>query len=134
MSTPAIEGDLNATIASAVTARVEAEVMRALSGDEVISKYVTAALMEPVKTDNYNRKLDKPFLTHILKEAIQKATKETLARLLVEEQPLIEAEIRKALRKNVGTMAESIAQGLAKVGGSGYGVTVQLNLPKEFRP
>lgn len=124
--------DLNATIAHAVTARVEAEVIKALSGDETIGRYVTAALMEPVVVDKYDRKKDRPYLTHVLKETIRKTTKDVLAGILVEEQPLIEAEIRKALRRGVADMAEGIAKSVAENATKGYGVNVTLNLPKEW--
>lgn len=125
--------DLNATIASAVSARVEAEVAAALSGDEFIGQYVHAALTQqvPISHDRYENK-KAPYLTVLLRRTIQKATEAAVERLLEEERPLIEDEIRKALRRNAATMAEGIASSLSERASRGYGVTVALRLPGEY--
>ena len=125
-----IEGDLNATIASAVNARIEAEVMAALSGDEVIGRFVSAALQQKVGEQRYGQK-QKTFLASSLHNAIQQATKAAVGRVIEEERPLIEEEIRKALRRNVKTMADAIVGNLADKASSAYGVTVELRIPGE---
>lgn len=125
-----IETDLNATIASAVNARIEAEVMAALSGDEIIGRFVTAALQQKVGEERYGRK-QKTFLAAALQEAIKNATKAALGRLIEEERPLIEEEIRKALRRNVKTMADAIVGNLADQASKAYGVSVELRIPGE---
>ena len=127
-----IETDLNATIASAVNARIEAEVMAALSGDEIIGRFVTAALQQKVGEERYGRK-QRTFLAAAHHNAIQAATKAAVARLVEEERPLIEDEIRKALRRNVKTMADSIVGNLAAQASNAYGVRVELQLPGEER-
>jgi uncharacterized protein (DUF885 family) len=127
-----IEGDLNATIASAVNARIEAEVMAALSGDEVIARFVTAALQQKVGDQRYGKQ-QRTFLAAALETAIKDATKAAVGRLIEEERPLIEDEIRKALRRNVKTMADSIVGNLADKASSAYGVRVELQLPGENR-
>lgn len=125
-----IETDLNATIASAVNARIEAEVMAALSGDEIIGRLVTAALQQKVGEERYGRK-QTTFLASVLNAAIKDATKAAVARLIEEERPLIEDEIRKALRRNVKTMADAIVGNLAEQASSAYGVSVELRIPGE---
>lgn len=101
-----ITADPNATIANAVNAvnavnaRIEAAVLEALSGVEVIG-------------------------------AIRDATKAAVASILATERPLIEDEVRKALRRGVAKMAEGIASSLADNAANGYGVTVELKLPGE---
>ena len=125
------EGDLNQIIVSAVNARVEAQVLAALSGDEVISKYVTAALSEKVlvnPNDRYSHDKER-YLTHVLRAAIKDAAKAAVAKLIVEETPLIEEEIRKALRRDIRKIGETLAGTLAARAAEGYGVTVQLNMP-----
>ena len=103
--------DINATIATAVNARIEAEVFQALAGDEVIGKYVTAALQAPVEVNDRSGygKDKKPYMTVVLSKAIQNATKDACTRLILEEMPAIEAEIRKSLQRNINLIAEGMA-------------------------
>lgn len=126
-----IATDLNATIASAVNARIEAAVLEALSGDEVIGRYVTAALYQPIEVGSGYSKRKTTFLKETLDGAIRDATKAAVASILATERPLIEDEVRKALRRGVAKMAEGIASSLADNAANGYGVTVELKLPGE---
>lgn len=129
MATP-IEGDLNKVIVAAVNARVEAEMMRALSGDETISRFVAAALRQnvEVKDPHTYRTTAEPFLTNVLRKAIQAATVAACQRLIAEELPTIEDEIRKALRRDVKRIAETLTQSLADVAAKTYGIKVDLSL------
>ena len=126
-----IEGDINQIIASAVNARVEAQVLAALSGDEVIGKLVTAALTEQVSAtnDRYDSK-KVPYLTKIVRDAIKEATAAALRRLIEEEMPVIEEEIRKALRRDIKGIAGQLAGQLTKEATRAYGVTVELKFPE----
>lgn len=128
MTTP-IEGDLNKVIVSAVNARVEAEMMKALSGDETVGRFVTAALREQVSVtgDRYDRQTE-PYITHILRAAIKEAAKTACVRLIAEELPTIEEEVRKALRRDVKRIAETLTNQLADVAAKTYGVSVDLTL------
>ena len=125
-----IEADLNTTIASAVNARIEAEVFAALAGDETIGRYVTAALRRPVEVPartGYGK--DKvPFLSHVLESSFRDATKAAVARVLEEEQPKIEEEVRKALRRNVASIATELASSLTAAAQNTYGVKIDLQL------
>ncbi len=127
--TPA-EGDINKIIAAAVNARVEAHVFAALAGDEVIGRLVAAALTEPVPAtnDRYSNKT-LPYLTKIVREAIKQATADALRRLIAEELPVIEEEIRKALRRDIKKIAEQLANQLGETAAKSYGVTVELKFP-----
>lgn len=124
-----ITSDLDATIASAVNARIEAAVTQALASDEVLGRYVTAALQQPVDPrGNYNREKI-TFLQHTLSKAIQEATKAAVIKVLTEDRDEIEDQVRKALRRNVAGMADQIATSLAERATKGYGVTVELRVP-----
>lgn len=129
MATP-IEGDLNHVIVSAVNARVEAEMMKALSGDETMGKYVVAALRQnvEVKDPHTYRTTAEPFLTNVLRKAIQQATVSAVQRLIAEEMPTIEEEVRKALRRDVKRIAETLTNSLAEAAAKTYGVKVDLSL------
>ena len=115
---------------AAVTARIEAEVAKALSGDAFLAQYVAAALSQQVEVKDqrsYNTKRV-PYLTHVLEEAIKEATKDAVVRLIAEELPTIEAEVRKALRRQVTGIAESLARSLNTAAKTAYGVNVDLTL------
>ena len=131
MSTEHLSTDLNATIANAVTARIEAEVTAALSGDEVIGKYVSAALQEPVEVKNNRtyRTEKVPYLRHTLNQAFRAMVKDALARVLEEERETIEAEIRKALKRESGAVAEKFTAALTERAAQSYGITVDVKIP-----
>jgi predicted nucleotide-binding protein (sugar kinase/HSP70/actin superfamily) len=121
--------DINATIAHAINARLEAEMLAALSGDETIAAFITAALQEPVKKDNDSyRHETEPYLHHVLRLALQEAAKSTVARFIEEEVVSIEDQVRKALRRNINQIAETLTKSLVDVAGKPYGVSVEINL------
>lgn len=124
-----IETDLNATITGAVNARIEAEVLKALSGDEVIGQFVAAALRQEVevRTNSYDRK-KVTFLTKVLHDAIRDATQSAVRRTIAEELPTIEDEVRKALKRETRRIAETLANSLADAADKAYGVNVELSL------
>ena len=116
--------DINATIATAVNARIEAAVMESLSGDDVLARFVTAALTQQVKQgDFYSREKPKTFLAHTVQKAIQDATVAALEALVEEERPRIEEECRKALRRNLPAVADRLVDGLRT---SRYSVSVNV--------
>lgn len=120
--------DLDATIAHAVNARVEAEVMKALSGDEVIGQYVSAALQSEVevnKRSGYGKER-RPFLSVTIDNAVRNACKDAIAKVIVEEVGVIEDEVRKAVRRDAAKIAEKFAEGLVDASASGYRFRIEL--------
>lgn len=122
--------DLNQTIVAAVQARVEAEMLKALSGDEVIASFVTAALQEqvPVTNDRYDRKTE-PYVRNVLRKTIKEVTHQAVTRLIEEEMPSIETAIRKSLRRNIDSMTDGLVENLAKQAKGAYGIKIELRLP-----
>lgn len=134
MSTTELGTDLNATIASAVQARIEASVAEALAGGELIGQMVRAALNQTVEVPNSTGygKERVPFLRSVLYKTIQQATINAVQEQLVAEQPLIEAEVRKALKRDAADIATSLVGNLAERAQTAYGVRigeVQVVLP-----
>lgn len=123
--------DLNTTIAAAVSARVEAEVARALSGDEIVGKYIAAALNQVIQIDRYDSRSKVTFLHQALRTAFQDMTKAAIAKVLADDAPLIEDEIRKAIRRSSSDLANSIVGNLVQLTSKGYGIQVTLRLPGE---
>lgn len=124
--------NLDQTILSAVKARIEAEVVRAMSGDELLGTFVTAALQQEVQVgDPYNRKKI-PFLTHVLQEAIREAAQAAVRKFVADEVESIEAEVRAALTRDVAAIATSLSQSLVQAADKPYGVsvTVELTMPR----
>ena len=121
-----LDNDLNKTIAAAVNAKVEAGVLAALSGDDVIGRFVTAALSEPVR-DNYGRR-DETFIGYTVREAIKAATKAACVRIVEQEMPSIEEAVRKELRKRIGAIAQGMAENAGK-SMTGYGLKIEFVEP-----
>lgn len=121
--------DINATITSAVNARIEAEVARAFASDEFLASYVTAALQQQVevRTDGYSRE-KKPFLHHVLSESIRDATKVAVQRWLQANAAQLEEEVAKALRRSTKDIAAALAQSLLTAADKTYGVDVKIDL------
>jgi hypothetical protein len=123
-----IDGDLNQTIAAAVNARIEAEVMKALSGDEVLGAYVVAALSAPAGGDPYARK-KQTVLQKAISDAVTGATKTAILKVVEEDIGRLEDEVRKCFRRDADKLAKSVVDGLAGQLGKGFGIQVSLNLP-----
>lgn len=112
--------DLNDVIASAVSARVEAQVLAALSDSDTFNVMVMAALQQPVEIPDgtsYGKKRV-PYLNNVLQTAIRERTKAVVAESVEEHAEAIKVEVRKALRKSIGVMADSLVDGFV-AGASG---------------
>lgn len=123
------EGDLNQIIVSAVNARVEAAVVQALAGDEVMGRYVTMALTRqvevPSRTGSYGK--DRvPWLSHIIEQAVRDAAKRAVERYLVDEHEALEDEVRKALRRTAPVIAEKMVGQISERASKGFGIQVSL--------
>lgn len=105
--------DLNEVIAAAVSARVEAQVLAALSDSDVFQALVVAALQQTVEvsdgTSYGKRKV--PFMRATLENAIKARTKDLIAEEIAALSEPIRVEVRKALRKSVGVLADSLVDG-----------------------
>ncbi|WP_280499398.1 hypothetical protein [Nocardia cyriacigeorgica] len=119
--------DLNTVIAAAVQARIEAEVAAALSGDEVISKYVAAALNQPIEIghNSWDRRKT-TFLRNTIDEAMRAATKAAVEQAVAEEREAIENAVRAELRDRVDALAVQLVDSLASAAEAPYGISVQL--------
>lgn len=102
--------DLNRTIAAAVSAKIEATVMHAFASDDVLGRFVTAALQQPVERpdarDRYG-KVKVPYVHAVLNDAIQAATKAAVQRIVAEQADALQTAIEKALvadKKNIAAM------------------------------
>lgn len=123
-----IDSDLNQVIVSAVNARVEAAVAAAMSGDEVMGKYVAAALNQPVEIPDgtsYGKKRV-PFLRNVINNAIRDAAKAAVTQVVTEQRPAIEAAVRASIAERLGDLANNLVDGLAKTSASPYSVNVAL--------
>ena len=126
-----LTADLNTTITAAVQARVEAAVAEALAGGELIGQMVQAALNQTVEVPSANGygKDRVPFLRSVLWKTIQQATADAVQRLLVDEQALIEAEVRKAFKRDAPEFAAQMVNNLVEQAKGAYGMRVQVVLP-----
>ena len=98
--------DLDETITAAVQARVEAAVLQAMSGDEVVGQMVAAAMNEEVEGNNYGRE-KKTFLQHTIKTAFQKMANNAVTLAVEEEREAVELAVRKEIRKNINALASA---------------------------
>lgn len=124
--------DLDQVIASAVNARIEAEVTRALSGDEVIGKMVTAALTQPIEVKDHNGygRRTTTYLRETLNNAMREATKAAVRKVMTEEHDAIEAAVRRELRDRIDALAVQLVDSAVKSVEKPYGVTVNLEYPR----
>lgn len=113
MNQPDPTPDLNEIIAAAVTARVEAQTLAALSDSETFNALVVAALGQTVEVSDgssYGKK-KVSYIRHTLEQSIKSRTKEIVAEAVEEQTEAIRTEVRKALRKSVGVIADSLVDG-----------------------
>ena len=122
----AINEDLNKVITGAVQARIEAMVLAAVSSDDTFAQFVTAALQQKVEVRGEYRQEKPTFLAHTLEKAIQDATKTAVAKVVGEMAPELEAEVAKALRRDIKGIAAALVASVDKAASSPYGVQITL--------
>lgn len=122
--------DINATIVAAVNAKVSAEVFAALNTDEVMSGFITTAMMQPVKVEQYGSKTE-PYLTVVIRKAIQEATKAAIAEWMADNEGVLKARVREALSTQVEDMAGALVQGAISSTGGYYSTKVDVKFQRE---
>jgi len=103
--------DLNKVIAAGVEAKIEAAVAGALLSEDTFAKFVVAALQQPIEVGSSYNKTKTTFLRHTLNSTIEKRTKEVVAEEIIAAEDQIRAEVRKALKKSIGVLADSLVDG-----------------------
>lgn len=126
-----INQDLNTVIASAVNARIEAQVVEALAGDAMIGRMVTAALQQPITVRDSATYRDRKttFLAHTIEQTLQEATKAAVQRVIKDEAPTLEMAVRGELRRNINTVAKQLVGSVLNATEKGYGITVEMKFP-----
>lgn len=122
--------DLNDTIVSAVQARVSAEVLKALSGDELIGQMVAAALNKPVTVRRGYRDEQSTWVAEAVREVVTQIAREALHEAVELERPAIKKAVTDHLRGQRETIAENLVGGLAETSNSPYRVDVNFAWPK----
>ncbi len=128
MSAENAAGDLNATIASAVQARIEMEVATALAGSDLMAQYVGAALHQEivVKDNNSYRDRKTTYLREAIDGSIRVATKVALAKVLEAEAASIEKAITAEVKRNLPAIAKTAAENMATAAARTHGMTVEI--------
>lgn len=104
--------DLNDIVTKAVSAKIDAAVLAALSSDDGMARYVTAALQQQVEVPDgsgYGKKRV-PFLHNIVTKAIQDATVTALNESVDELRPLLVEQVRKELRRQLPQLTDSLVE------------------------
>lgn len=117
--------DLNQVITSAVQARIEAEVLAVLSGDDVFGAFITAALRQPVEKERYSRE-QVTWLSKVVEEALKDAARQAVHKAMEDMAPQIQAEVEKAIRRDIKGIAGSLVGSITQAVSAPYGVTVTL--------
>lgn len=124
--------DLNQTIASAVNARIESEVAKAMAGDEMMGKFVAAALNQEIEVkdsrDSY-RTRKTTYLRHTIENAMREATKAAVQKTISREQKKLERAVAAHLRENTDRIAEQLVGKFVETTDSPYRVNVALKFP-----
>lgn len=125
-------GDLDATIASAVNARVEASVAAALSGDDFMGKYVTAALRQTVEVQAANGySKDKVSLLHkVVSDSVRAAVVEAIRKHIKEDNDALERIVVDELRRQRSLIAKQLVASLTNAADKAYGIEVNLKMPR----
>ena len=114
--------DINDVIASAVNARIETQVLAALSDSDVFKEFIIAALQQPVETRDPwgSRQKKTTYLQDVLQKVISERTKQAVVEAVDEHADAIKDEVAKALRKSTGAIAASLVDGFLKSASGQY--------------
>jgi hypothetical protein len=126
--------DLDATITNAVNARVEAAVAAALSGDNFMSSYVTAALQQHVevnKAGGYGKE-KVTFLHKVVSESVREAVGAAIRRHIQEDTDALEKIVVDELRRQRALIARQLVASLTDAADKTYGIQVNLVMPNRL--
>jgi hypothetical protein len=123
--------DLDATITSAVNARVEAAVAAALSSDDFMSSYITAALRQTVEVPSANGygKDKVTFLHKVVSESVRTAVGEAIRRHIKDDTDALERIVVDELRRQRELIARQLVASLTDAADKAYGIKVDLVMP-----
>lgn len=133
----ALTNNLDDTIAGAVKAQIQAQVLEALSGEDFFAKYIASVLNQTVEVTEdgtaYGRKIKVSFLDNALSGLIKKATKEAVAIAVEEERERIQDEVRKAVKRKADQFAENVTNAALEAAQSQYNYKfeVGISVPKK---
>lgn len=122
--------NLNDTIVSAVKAQISASVLEALSGDQAFARMIETALSRPVKVPKKQGYGDDmiPYVNHVLEETVRSATHDAVKQLVTEMEPQLRDAVKKALRRNLDPIADSMVGKVSEAVGRTYGIKVDMHL------
>lgn len=126
-----VSSDLNQVIVSAVQARVEAEVAKALAGDEVVGRMVAAAMNQQVEVPGGRYGEKRTFLKAVLDKTVQEATKAAVQEAIAGEADAIRAAVAAEVRKRSKEIAASFTDELVENVKKGWSISVAVNGPKD---
>lgn len=127
MTGKTITQNLDQTITTAVEAQVQAQVAAALINNDTFKVLVTASLNQMVEVpDGPYGKKRVSMIDHLVQNAVAQRTKEVVVEQIAELVPEITKEIKTALRKSVGVIADSLVDGfVASAPGRGPSIKVE---------
>lgn len=129
-----VDSGLNEIISKAIETKIEAAVVAALGSDDLMGRWVTAALQQVIEIPDgtgYGKKRV-PFLTHIIQQTLQKAVNAAVKAHIVNEAEFIQGLVAKEMRRASNDIAaQFVAQLTEKTIKSTYGLEVQLRFPRE---
>lgn len=117
---------IDASIAAAVEAKIHAQVFEALAGDETLSRYVVAALQQPIEVRDSGTYRDRKttWLAEALQKAIREAAQLAVAEAVEAEKEALRKEVAKAIRAQASDLAGTMVDSLAEAVKSGWRVNV----------
>ncbi|SHT54088.1 Uncharacterised protein [Mycobacteroides abscessus subsp. abscessus] len=128
-----ITENLDATIASAVKAQIEAKVLEALSGGEFFEKYVHSVLYAKVEIadpkDRY-KKISVNFIDNAIAGVVRAATQDAIKVAVNEQREEIQEHVRKAVKRQTDKFAQNVVEGLVEATNTDYRFNVQIGVPK----
>lgn len=126
-----VETGLDSIIAKAVETKIEAALISALAGDEILGKYVTAALQQPIEVGGNYNKTKTTFLKNLIDETLRAAVKVACQKYIAEQSAVLEAAVAKELRAQSGRIAGQLVGGLAEKSKTAYGLTIDVKFPRD---
>lgn len=114
------------TVAAMVNAVIQAAIVRALNeAPDAVEKLVLASISKPVdemgKPDGYGPK--KPYLDYIVGEEIRRATRLAVGKIIQEQVPMIEEQVRKGL--SAESVVAAVTRAFVKASDEAYRINVE---------
>jgi len=119
----AVPGSIEKVVEDAVRAQVQQMIVTSLESVDGLTARIVAGAMQAKVKDGYHETV---FIEKICREAVQEAAQTAVKEWIVEQRPMLMAEIKRQLSAQKAGVAQALVESLAKSAANAYTFKVEI--------